>query len=210
MILIFLGAPGSGKGTQAKKLADRNGLPHIAVGDIFREAVRDESELGKLVKGYIEAGNLVPDEVTNRIVAERIGRRDCEVGFILDGYPRSSVQAAALDDVLAGKDFKVVYFSVPLETVVKRNVDRRSCKQCGAVFHLKHNPPKKENVCDRCGGELYQRKDDDPEVMKTRFEVYEKSTIPLLEHYKGKLIRIDANAGIDEVFGRLVTAIGGV
>ncbi|MBU0573620.1 MAG: adenylate kinase [Candidatus Margulisbacteria bacterium] len=210
MNLVFLGPPGSGKGTQAKLLADEMKLPHIAVGDILREAIRKETEIGKLAGQYVQAGNLVPDEVTIKLVQERLAQTDCQSGFILDGFPRSPAQAEALDKALEGKDFKVIYFDVPLESVVERNAGRRSCKACGAVFHMKFNPPKGDNVCDRCGGELYQRKDDDPEVMKTRFQVYEKSTKPLLSHYedKGILVRLDANAPIADVAKRLKEKLG--
>lgn len=205
MILILLGPPGSGKGTQAKKLAERFNLPHIALGDILRQVIREGSDLGQRAKQFVEAGKLVPDEVTIEITKERVSRPDCKNGFILDGFPRSMVQALALDKMLGKMDFKVLYFTVDLDAVIERNSGRRSCATCGAVYHVKFNPPKVENKCDQCGGQLYQRKDDKPEVIRTRFSVYEDSTAPLVEHYgkKRKLLEIDARGSIDQVYERL-------
>lgn len=210
MILIFLGPPGSGKGTQAKRLADRLGFPHIALGDILRESIRMQDEVGLLAKGFVEAGKLVPDEVTIRITRERISKPDCQRGFILDGFPRSLIQAQALDETLKGADYRVVYFEVPLNAVIERNAGRWSCPNCGAVYHVKFNPPKQAGLCDRCGEKLYQRKDDNEEVIKTRFTVYEQQTAPLIEYYskKGKLFKLEASAKIDEVCSRLQKVLG--
>jgi len=203
-ILIFLGPPGSGKGTQAKRLADKMKIPQIALGDILREEVRAGSEIGNKAKSFMNAGKLVPDEVTIELTRLRIGREDCRRGFILDGFPRSVVQADALDKMLAGKKWKidrVIYFQIPEEAVVARLAERRSCKKCGAVYHLRHNPPKVAGKCDACGGELYQRDDDKENVIRSRFEVYAKQTRPLIERYSGagELVELDASKPIDEV-----------
>lgn len=210
MIYVFLGPPGSGKGTQAKRLAAKENIPHIALGDILREAVRKGTEVGVVAKQFIDAGNLVPDEVTIRLTDERIKEDDCRNGFILDGFPRSLRQLEALDGMLKGKEYTVVYFSVPLTVVVDRNCGRLSCPKCGAVYHVKYNPPKKDKVCDKCGGELFVRKDDNAEVIENRFTVYERATEPLIKLYegKGRLKKIDADGAIDAVFTRLVQALG--
>lgn len=209
MILIFLGPPGSGKGTQAKQLSAKLNIPHIALGDILREAIRNETEIGKVAKGFVEAGKLVPDEITIKITADRIKQADCAKGFILDGFPRSTAQAEAVEKELAGKDFKVLYFGVSLESVIDRNCGRLSCPNCGAVYHVKYSKPKNDNKCDKCGADLYQRKDDTAEIIKNRFTVYEDSTKPLVARYqaKGNIINIDAQGTIEEVFGRLVSAL---
>jgi len=210
LILIFLGPPGSGKGTQAKKLAEKLRLPHIALGDILRETIREGSEVGKKAKEFVEAGKLVPDEVTIEITRQRLAKDDCKLGLILDGFPRSMKQAEALNQMLAGKDYKVVYFKVQLEAVIERNAGRLSCPNCGAVYHEKFSPPKKEGICDRCGSKLYKRADDNEEVIRTRFGVYEDSTKPVIKYYedKGNLVSINAVGTIDEVFERLLKALG--
>ncbi len=210
MILVFLGPPGSGKGTQAKKLAAKLNVPHIALGDILREAIKNETEVGKLAKSFVEAGKLVPDEVTIRLTNERVVMPDCKDGFILDGFPRSLAQSQALDKTLTGKDIKVVYFGVSLESVIDRNSGRLSCPTCGSVFHIKYSKPKVDNICDKCGSKLYQRKDDVADVIKTRFTIYEETTRPLVEIYskRGNLIKIDAQASIEEVFARLCRSLG--
>jgi len=210
LILIFLGPPGSGKGTQAKKLAEKLRLCHIALGDILRETIREGSEVGKKAKAYVEAGKLVPDEVTIEITKQRLSRDDCSLGFILDGFPRSIGQAEALTEFLNGRDHRVLYFKVPLSLVIERNVGRLSCANCGAVYHEKFNPPKKEGICDICGGTLYRRADDTEEVIKTRFKVYEESTAPVVDYYekKGNMISINAAGSIDEVFERMIKALG--
>lgn len=208
MIFIFLGPPGSGKGTQAERLADEFKIPHIALGDILRETIREGSETGKVAKGYVEAGRLVPDEMTIKIVEERIKRPDCKNGFILDGFPRSRQQAEALKEALAGQDYKVIYIEVPLELTIERNAGRLSCANCGAVYHLKNNPPRQAGICDKCGGALYERKDDNREVIETRFKVYKESTAPLIDYYKDKLISVEGTGDIEGVFKRLLKALG--
>jgi len=210
LILIFLGPPGSGKGTQAKKLAEKISLPHIALGDILRETIREGSEIGKKAKAFVEAGNLVPDEVTIEITRQRLLKDDCKSGFILDGFPRSLGQAEALTKILNGRDYKVIYFKVQLESVIERNSGRLSCPNCGAVYHEKFNPPQKEGICDRCGSKLYKRADDNEEVMRTRFKVYEESTAPVVGYYEkmGNILTVNAAGSIDDVFERLLKALG--
>ncbi len=205
MNLILLGPPGSGKGTQAKKIVEKYGIPQISTGDMLREAVAKGTELGKEAKKYMDAGQLVPDEVVIGIVKERLQQPDCEKGFILDGFPRTIAQAEALDKILEemGKKIDaVINIQVPEEEVVKRIVYRRTCKNCGAVYHLIYNPPKEDNKCDKCGGELYQRDDDKEETVRKRYKVYKEQTEPLVEYYakKGILYNIDGTKSIDEVF----------
>ena len=213
MRLVLLGPPGSGKGTQAQRLVERYKIPQISTGDIFRQAVRDQTELGKRAKEYMDRGELVPDEVVVGMVEERLGQSDCKNGFILDGFPRTIAQAEALDKLLAGKGEKldaVLEISVPDEEVVKRLSGRRTCRQCGAMYHIEFNPPKESGKCDKCGGELYQRDDDKEEVIKSRLQVYHSQTAPLIEYYQkeGLLNKIDGLGGIEEVFARIVDALG--
>ncbi|MBR4152358.1 MAG: adenylate kinase [Selenomonadaceae bacterium] len=188
MQLIIMGAPGAGKGTQAAKLVAKYGIPQISTGDMFRMAVKSGSELGKAAKSCMESGKLVPDEVTIGIVRERLGKADCAKGFILDGFPRTVAQAEALKVILAdlGKSLTcVLNVNVPSSELIERAIGRRICKACGATYHIKFNAPIKENICDICGGELYQRADDTAETMANRLRVYEASTRPLIEYYKG-------------------------
>ena len=208
---LFLGPPGSGKGTQAKKLSAKFAIPHIALGDILREAVRNGTEVGKIAKEFIDAGKLVPDEVTIRLTKERLAEKDCAKGFILDGFPRSLKQAEALDQILANISYKVLYFKVPLESVIDRNCGRFSCPDCGAVFHIKYMPSTKGDICDKCGGKLYQRKDDVESVIRERFKVYEESTSPVVELYtkRGNIFAVDAEGDIEDVFNRLLSIIAG-
>ncbi len=208
MNLILLGAPGAGKGTQAKKIVEKYGIPHIATGDILREAVAKGTELGKKAKEYMDRGELVPDEIVIGIVKERLQQPDCEKGFLLDGFPRTLKQAEALDEMLKelGKKIDaVIYIDVPEEEVVKRIVNRRTCRNCGAVYHLIYAPPKEPNKCDKCGGELYQRDDDKEETVRQRFKVYMENTAPLIEYYekKGILYKVDGTKSIDEVFQQI-------
>ncbi|MCX5725574.1 MAG: adenylate kinase, partial [Candidatus Saganbacteria bacterium] len=182
-VLIFMGPPGSGKGTQALKLSERLKIPHIALGDILREEVAAGTDVGKQAEKFMSAGKLVPDELTIDIIRERLKKSDCRDGFILDGFPRNGNQAKNLEkifsDLNVGLD-RAVYFSIPLSDVVKRLSERRSCKKCGAVYHLTFHPPKKKGICDRCGEELYQRHDDEEAIIKTRFSVYTDETKPLI------------------------------
>ncbi len=208
MNLILLGPPGSGKGTQAKLIVEKYGIPQISTGDMLREAVAKGTELGKEAKKYMDAGQLVPDEVVIGIVKERLQQPDCEKGFILDGFPRTIAQAEALDKILEemGKKIDaVINIQVPEEEVVKRIVNRRTCKNCGAVYHLIYNPPKEDNKCDKCGGELYQRDDDKEETVRKRYKVYKEQTEPLVEYYakKGILYNIDGTKSIEEVFAEI-------
>ncbi len=208
MNLILLGPPGSGKGTQAKLIVEKYGIPQISTGDMLREAVAKGTELGKEAKKYMDAGKLVPDEVVIGIVKERLQQPDCEKGFILDGFPRTIPQAEALDKILEelGKKIDaVINIQVPEEEIVKRIVNRRTCKNCGAVYHLIYNPPKEDNKCDKCGGELYQRDDDKEEVVRQRYKVYKEQTEPLVEYYakKGVLYNIDGTKSIEEVFAEI-------
>ena len=205
--IVFLGPPGSGKGTQAKILEKRLGLPQVATGDLFRYNLKNQTELGLLAKKYMDAGELVPDEVTIRMVEDRLAREDCVRGAILDGFPRNLHQAVALDEMLApyGGVAVAPLFVVDDAVVVERISGRRICRNCGAVYHVKFNPPKQDNVCDVCGGELYQRDDDRPETVKNRLYVYYKQTSPLIGYYfaKGLLEEVDASKSVDEVTAAL-------
>ena len=204
MHIILMGPPGAGKGTQAANLVKRYGILHISTGDMFREAVKEGTPLGKEAKSYMDAGKLVPDEVTIGIVRERLGRPDCKKGFILDGFPRTVEQADALNDILADNGLKltgVLNINVPAADLIERAVGRRICKNCGHSFHVKFNPTKVEGVCDDCGGTTYQRADDSEETMKSRLSVYESSTRPLIEYYKkaGVYKEIDGRQDIAKV-----------
>ncbi len=208
MNLILLGAPGAGKGTQAKMIAEKYGLAHIATGDILREAVAKGTELGKKAKEYMDRGELVPDEIVIGIVKERLKEPDCQKGFILDGFPRTLPQAEALDKMLEELGMKidaVINIAVPEEEVVRRIAYRRTCKKCGAVYHLIYAPPKEDNKCDKCGGELYQREDDKEETVRERYRVYRERTEPLIEYYrkKGLLYEVDGTKSIEEVFKQI-------
>ncbi|MBO8179395.1 MAG: adenylate kinase [Archaeoglobus sp.] len=205
MNLIFLGPPGAGKGTQAKRVVEKYGIPQISTGDMLREAVAKGTELGKKAKEYMDKGELVPDEVVIGIVKERLQQPDCEKGFILDGFPRTLAQAEALDEMLKELDKKidaVINVAVPEEEVVKRITYRRTCKNCGAVYHLIYAPPKEDNKCDKCGGELYQRDDDKEETVRERYRVYRENTEPLIDYYrkKGILYDVDGTKDIEGVW----------
>jgi len=200
MKLIFLGPPGAGKGTQAKRVAEKYGIPQISTGDMLREAVAKGTELGKKAKEYMDRGELVPDEVVIGIVRERLQQSDCEKGFILDGFPRTLAQAEALDGMLKELNKKidaVINVAVPEEEVVKRITNRRTCRNCGAVYHLVYAPPKEDNRCDKCGGELYQRDDDREETVRERYRVYRKNTEPLIDYYRNKGILYDVDGTKD-------------
>ena len=209
--IVFIGPPGSGKGTQAKILEKQLGLPQVATGDLFRYNLKNNTELGLLAKKYMNAGELVPDEVTIRMVEDRLSRDDCVRGVILDGFPRNLHQAVALDEMLApyGGVTVAPFFQVDDDVVVERISGRRVCRNCGAVYHIKYNPPKRDNICDVCGGELYQRDDDRPETVRNRLYVYYKQTGPLIGYYfaKGLLEEIDASQPLDAVTAALKSVL---
>jgi adenylate kinase len=213
MRLILLGPPGAGKGTQADKIAKEYNIPHISTGDIFRANIKNETELGLEAKQYIDNGELVPDTVVVAIVEDRIKQDDTENGFLLDGFPRTENQALALDDVLKEMDISldaVININVDSQILVSRITGRRICKDCGATFHVEFNPPAEEGVCDLCGGELYQRSDDNEDTVQNRIDVYNKQTAPLIEYYsKQDLIKtIDGEQAIDKVFTDIVKKLG--
>ena len=213
MRIVLLGPPGSGKGTQAEFITEKLGVPHISTGDMFRKAIEEGTELGKEAKKYLDSGQLVPDEITVGIVKERLNKSDCEKGFLLDGFPRTVAQAEALDGILKEKDTgldAVININVPREELLKRLTGRRICRNCGATYHIIFNPPAVENTCDKCGGELYQRKDDTEETIINRLEVYKKQTEPLIQYYKekGLLKDIDGGQSIEEVTKEIGLSLG--
>jgi len=210
--IVLLGPPGVGKGTQAALLEKALGIPHVASGDLFRDAIKRKTELGCLAKGYIDKGELVPDEVTIAMVRQRLAEPDCQRGAILDGFPRTIEQAEALEAALAeeGKAINVVlYIKASEETLLARLAGRWTCRRCGAVYHSLFDPPKEAGKCDRCGGELYQRPDDTPETQRRRIQVYLAQTAPLIDYYrrKGLLVEIDGEGSIEEVQAELMRAI---
>ena len=210
--VIMMGPPGAGKGTQAERLAQRLDVPHISTGDLFRANISQQTELGKLAKSYMDAGNLVPDEVTIAMAKDRMEQPDAEGGFLLDGFPRNVSQAEALDELLKTEAIKldaVLDLEVPEEEVVKRIAGRRICRNDSAhVFHVTYSPAKKEGVCDVCGGELYQRDDDSEETVRTRLEVYHTQTEPIIDYYKaqGLVVTISSLGPVDEVTQRALEA----
>lgn len=204
MKMIFLGMPGSGKGTQAKMIAEKYEIPHISTGDMFRGIAKDDSELGKKVKSLIDNGLLVSDEVTFEVLENRLKKDDCKKGFILDGYPRTINQAELLDKL--GKMDLIIYIELPDTTVIKRLTSRRTCKKCGAIYNVISNLPEKEGICNKCGGKLYQREDETEETIKKRLDVYKKETEPLVDYYKkkGMLTEIDGEQDINKIFEDIV------
>jgi adenylate kinase len=212
LYIIFLGAPGAGKGTQAAAVAQQLGAVHIASGDLFRQALEQGTKLGIQAKSYMEKGMLVPDEITTRMILERMSAPDCENGVILDGFPRNLPQAEALDKALAQQAKaidKVVYIKVSEEELLKRLSGRWICRNCQAVYHMINSPPKVQGQCDRCGGELYQRPDDSPQTVKKRLKVYFAQTSPLVDYYgqAGKLLEIDGEGKMDEVSQRIISTL---
>ena len=210
--IIFVGAPGAGKGTQASMVAQKLNMVHISSGDLFRQALEQETELGKQVKTYMEKGALVPDEITIQMVMERLSAPDIENGVILDGFPRNLPQAEALDSAIGaqGKSIdKVVYIKVAEEELIKRLSGRWLCRQCQAVYNTVNSPPKMEGKCDKCGGELYQRPDDKPETVKKRLDIYFAETAPLIDYYRrqGTLITVEGEGSVEEVAQRIVATL---
>jgi len=208
MNLILLGPPGAGKGTQAQRIMERYHIPQISTGDILRAAVKDGTSLGTKAKGFMDRGQLVPDEIVIGTIEERLKVKDCDPGFILDGFPRTIPQAEALQSILTkiGKRIDhVINIEVPSEELVRRLAGRRTCKNCGAMFHLLFQPPKKQGICDRCGGLLYQRADDNEETIRTRLKEYENQTAPLIQYYRGKknLRSIQGMGGPDQIFDQI-------
>lgn len=203
-----MGLPGAGKGTQAEKIKEKYNIPHISTGDMFRLAIKEGTELGIKAKSYLDEGALVPDEVTNGIVRERLSMKDCENGFLLDGFPRTIPQAETLEGIVATLNKKidhVIHVDVPEEKLLQRLTGRRICPTCGATYHVLYNPPKVENVCDKDGSTLSQRADDTEETVKNRLEVNVKQTQPLLDFYKkaGVLMPVNGDQHIDDVFAEI-------
>ncbi len=212
MYILLMGPPGAGKGTQAANLVQKYGIPHISTGDMFRAAVKEGTELGKKAKACMDAGQLVPDEITIGIVKERLAKPDCAKGFILDGFPRTVEQADALDGILKSLSIRLtraVDISVPADVLVERAVGRRICKKCGATYHIRFNPSKTEGVCDACGGETYQRADDSEATMKNRLSVYEAQTKPLISYYReaGLYSEIDGSQEMSKVFADITACL---
>ncbi|MFI3208555.1 MAG: adenylate kinase [Eubacteriales bacterium] len=213
MKIVMLGAPGAGKGTQAKKIAEKYSIPHISTGDIFRANIKNGTELGNKAKTYMDQGLLVPDELVVDLVVDRVNQADCENGYVLDGFPRTIPQAEALDAALANLGQKIDYainVEVPDENIVRRMSGRRACVGCGATYHLMYAPTKVENICDTCQGELILRDDDAPETVLKRLGVYHDQTQPLIEHYTkaGVLVEVDGTIDINDVFGAIVEILG--
>lgn len=210
---ILLGPPGAGKGTQAVKIVEKYHIPHISTGDIFRENIKNGTDLGNRAKAYMDRGELVPDELVVEIATDRLTKADCKNGFLLDGFPRTIFQAEKLDEFLEGRGEKldkVINIDVEKSALVKRITGRRVCKQCGAGYHIENIPPKKEGVCDNCGGELIQREDDTKETVLNRIDVYNKQTRPLAEYYEksGIIANIDGNKDLEDVLADIVKALG--
>lgn len=213
MKIIMLGAPGAGKGTQAKMIAEKYGIPHISTGDIFRYNIKNGTELGKEAKKYMDQGLLVPDELTVKILLDRVAQDDCKNGYVLDGFPRTIPQAEVLEEALTKLGDRIDYainVEVPDENIVKRMGGRRACVNCGATYHIEHVPPKKEGICDNCGSELILRDDDKPETVKNRLSVYHKQTQPLIDFYNGNgvLRTVDGTVDMKDVFNAIVAILG--
>ena len=213
MKIIMLGAPGAGKGTQAKKIAEKYSIPHISTGDIFRANIKNGTELGKKAKTYMDQGLLVPDELVVDLVVDRLNQEDCNNGCVLDGFPRTIPQAEALDAALKAAGQAVDYainVEVPDENIVNRMSGRRACVSCGATYHIVYAPTKEENICDTCHGELILRDDDKPETVQKRLNVYHEQTQPLIDYYTKKniLVEVDGTQDIEDVFAAIVKVLG--
>lgn len=213
MKIIMLGAPGAGKGTQAKMIAEKYSVPHVSTGDIFRANIKNGTELGMEAKKYMDQGLLVPDELTVKILLDRVAKEDCKNGYVLDGFPRTIPQAEVLEEALSKLGDQIDYainVDVPDENIIRRMSGRRACLTCGATYHVEHIPPKKEGICDVCGKELVLRDDDKPETVKNRLDVYHKQTQPLIDFYqaKGILKEVDGTVDMKEVFAAIVAILG--
>ena len=213
MKIIMLGAPGAGKGTQAKMIASKYEVPHISTSDIFRANIKNGTELGMEAKKYMDQGLLVPDELTVRILLDRVAQPDCVNGYVLDGFPRTIPQAKVLDEALANLGDKIDYainVDVPDENIIRRMSGRRACLSCGATYHIEHIPPKTEGICDTCGSALVLRDDDKAETVKNRLDVYHKQTQPLIDFYseKGVLKSVDGTVPMEEVFASITAILG--
>lgn len=213
MKIIMLGAPGAGKGTQAKMIAEKYSIPHVSTGDIFRANIKNGTELGKEAQKYMDQGLLVPDELTVKILLDRVAQSDCTNGYVLDGFPRTIPQAEVLDKALTELGDKVDYainVDVPDENIINRMSGRRACLKCGATYHVKYNAPKQEGICDACGDQLVLRDDDQPETVKKRLNVYHDQTQPLIDYYskKGVLKEVDGTVDMKDVFGAIVEILG--
>lgn len=213
MRLVLLGAPGAGKGTQAKKLIEKYSIPQISTGDILRQAVADGTPLGKEAKSYMDKGELVPDKVVLGLVEERIRKDDCKKGYILDGFPRNTAQAEVLDNILDSLKMPLtaaLSVDVPKDDLMKRLTGRRTCRGCGQMYNIYFSPAKKESVCDKCAGQLYQRDDDKEETIRRRLDVYDKQTAPLIDYYSKKKIlkSVGGTGSIDEIFAKVCASVG--
>ncbi len=213
MKLVLLGPPGAGKGTQAASIVEKYNMPHISTGDIFRKNLKEGTTLGQKAKGYMDKGELVPDSLVVEIVVDRLSEADTADGYLLDGFPRTVAQAEALNEYLTGKQDQLTYvmnIEVDPSVLVERAVGRRICKNCGATYHITFNPAKAKGVCDKCGGELYQRNDDNEETVTNRIKVYTDETSPLIDYYgqKGLLVNIDGQKDISEVFADIAKVLG--
>ncbi len=213
MKIIMLGAPGAGKGTQAKMIAEKYSIPHVSTGDIFRANIKNGTELGKQAKEYMDAGKLVPDELTVKILLDRVAQEDCANGYVLDGFPRTIPQAEVLEDALKKLGDQIDYainVDVPDENIVRRMSGRRACLKCGATYHIEHIPPKQEGICDTCGSELVLRDDDKPETVQKRLQVYHEQTQPLIDFYTERNIlkAVDGTKDMKEVFNDIIAILG--
>lgn len=213
MKIVMLGAPGAGKGTQAKMISEKYGIPHISTGDIFRANIKENTDLGKKAKEYMDKGLLVPDELVVDLVVDRLAQDDAKTGYVLDGFPRTIPQAEALDEALAKIGEKLDYaidVDVPDENIINRMSGRRACVSCGGTYHIKYNPTKKEGICDACGGELILRDDDKPETVKKRLNVYHEQTQPLIDYYTkaGILKEVDGTVDLEAVFQAITAILG--
>lgn len=213
MKIVMLGAPGAGKGTQAKMIAEKYSIPHISTGDIFRSNIKEGTELGLEAKSYMDQGKLVPDELTVKILLDRVAKDDCRNGYVLDGFPRTIPQANVLKEALEAQNDKIDYainVDVPDENIVRRMSGRRACVTCGATYHIEHVPPKKEGICDKCGSALILRDDDKPDTVLNRLKIYHEQTQPLIDFYnnEGILKEVDGTIDVKDVFANIAAILG--